>query len=172
MTISFHESSVGTYQQLLGAVTGLLDKGVTFAAENGIDPQDFVMARLHEDMMPLHFQVVSVCHHSLGALTGMREGRFSPPSFDLDKSYSQLQEMVVEAQQGVAAVSEADAAALADASMVFVLGEQELPFTNKSFLLSFSLPNFYFHVTTVYDILRMKGVPLNKRDFLGQFRTG
>ncbi|MFK7915822.1 MAG: DUF1993 family protein, partial [Pseudomonadales bacterium] len=118
------------------------------------------------------FQVVSACHHSLGALHGMKEGRFSPPSFDLDKSYSELQAMVTEANAGLAAFSESDADAIADQSMVFALGKQEMPFTNQNFLLSFSLPNFYFHAATVYDILRAQGVPLGKRDFLGQMRFG
>ncbi len=172
MSISFYEASVGTYQQILNSIAGVMDKGAAYAAENDIDPQEFVDAKLRDDMMPLHFQVVSVCHHSLGALEGMREGRFSPPSFDLDKSYIQLQELVAAAKEGVAAFSEADAEAIADKSMVFALGERELPFTNQNFLMSFSLPNFYFHATTTYDILRMKGVPLGKMDYLGQMRMG
>ena len=172
MTISFHAASVGAYQQILSAVTGVLDKGAAYAADHGIDPQELVMARLHDDMMPLHFQVVSVCHHSLGALRGMREGRFTPPSFELDKSYAELQALVVQAKNGVTAFSEADVEAIADKSMVFALGKRELPFTNQNFLLTFSLPNFYFHATTVYDMLRHKGVPLGKMDFIGQMRIG
>lgn len=172
MTISFHEASVGSYQQILGSLVGVMEKGAAYAAEQDLDPQTLVMAKVHEDMMPLHFQVVSACHHSLGALHGMRDGRFSPPSFELDKSYSELQAMVAEANAGLAAFSEADAEAIANKSMVFALGKQEMPFTNQNFLLSFSLPNFYFHTTTVYDILRAQGVPLGKRDFLGQMRMG
>jgi len=61
---------------------------------------------------------------------------------------------------------------MAEKSMVFKLGKNELPFTNQNFLLSFSLPNFYFHATTTYDILRMLGVPLGKMDFLGQIKVG
>ncbi len=172
MTISFHNASVSSYEQILAGVAAVLDKGAAHAAQNNIDPQDFVMAKLRDDMMPLHFQVVSVCHHSLGALTGMSDGRFSPPSFELDKSYAQLQAMVGDAQKGVANFSESDADNIADKSMVFVLGEQEMPFTNQNFLMSFSLPNFYFHAATVYDILRMQGVALGKRDYLGAMRMG
>jgi hypothetical protein len=123
-------------------------------------------------MMPFHFQIVSVCHHSWGALQGMRDGRFAPPSFDLDKSYQELQALVGEAQEGVASTSESQAADLADKSMVFAIGKREMPFTNQNFLLSFSLPNFYFHATTSYDILRMLGVPLGKMDFMGQLKVG
>ena len=56
--------------------------------------------------------------------------------------------------------------------MVGRLGKREMPFTNQNFLLSFSLPNFYFHATTTYDILRMLGVPLGKMDFLGKMKLG
>lgn len=172
MSISFYEASVSTYLQLLDGVSGALEKGAAHAADNKLDPQEFVMAKLHEDMMPLHFQVISVCHHSLGALHGMRDGRFTPPSFDLDKSYAQLQTLVAETRAGVAAFSESDAEAIADKSMVFAMGKQEMPFTNQNFLLSFSLPNFYFHATTTYDILRMRGVSLSKLDYLGAMRIG
>jgi len=56
--------------------------------------------------------------------------------------------------------------------VIFKLGANQMPFTTENFVLSFSLPNLYFHATTAYDILRMKGVPLGKRDFLGQMRMG
>jgi hypothetical protein len=172
MSISFYEASVSTYQQILDGVAVVLDKGAAFAAENKVDPQEFVLKKLCDDMMPLHFQVVSVCHHSLGALVGMREGRFTPPSFDLDKSYAELQRLVADTKAGVAAFSEADANDIADKSLVFSVGKQEMPFSNQNFLMSFSLPNFYFHSTTTYDILRMQGVPVGKLDFLGAMRVG
>ena len=61
--------------------------------------------------------------------------------------------------------------ALSGKAMLFKMGDFELPFTAEDFVQSFSLPNFYFHVTTAYDILRMKGAPLGKLDFLGKIRT-
>ena len=172
MSISFYDASVGTYSRVLDSVAAILDKGAAFASDTGLNPQDIVETRLREDMMPFHFQIVSVCHHSLGALKGMRDGRFSTPSFDLDKDYQGLQAMIGEAQAGVASFSEADVAEFAEKSMVFAVGERELPFTNENFLLSFSLPNFYFHATTTYDILRMLGMPLSKIDFLGRMKVG
>ena len=172
MPISFHDASVGTYLQVLDGVTGVLNKGASHAAEAGLDLNEIVMTRLREDMMPLHFQVVSVAHHSWGSMQGLQKGSFSPPSFDLDKDYGGLQALVAEARDGLAALDEVEVEALGEKSMVFKLGKNELPFTNKNFLLSFSLPNFYFHATTTYDILRMLGVPLGKRDFLGQMKMG
>ena len=61
---------------------------------------------------------------------------------------------------------------LAGKTIVFKLGANEMPFTTENFVLSFSLPNFYFHATTAYDILRMKGVKIGKMDFLGKMRIG
>ncbi len=164
MSISFHDASVGTYSQILTSLAGCMEKGAAFANETGLPLADIVSHRLHEEMMPFHFQVVSLCHHSWGALQGMRDGRFSPPSFALDKSYSELQELVSEALAGVNSISADEAEEIAAKSMVFALGERELPFTNENFLLSFSLPNFYFHATTTYDILRILGAPLGKMD--------
>ncbi len=172
MSISFYDASVGTYQQVLGSVAKILDKGAAFAAESETELEEIVGAKIRDDMMPFHFQIVSVCHHSWGALQGMRDGRFAPPSFELDKDYQGLQSLVGEAQEGVASISENEVADLADKSMVFAIGDREMPFTNQNFLLSFSLPNFYFHATTTYDILRMLGAPLGKMDFLGRMKVG
>jgi hypothetical protein len=172
VTISFHDASVGSYLQILDGVVAGLDKGASHAAEAGLDLQEVVMTRLHDDMMPLHFQIVSVAQHSWGAMQGMRKGSFSPPSFDLDKDYAGLQSLVTEARNELAGLDEAETEAVGEKSMIFNLGKNELPFTNQNFLLSFSLPNFYFHATTTYGILRMLGVPLGKRDFLGQLKLG
>ena len=172
MSFSFHEVSIDSYLQVLEGVAGVLDKGASHAVEAGIDLQQVVMTRLRDDMMPFHFQVVSVAHHSWGAIQGFREGCFSPPSFELDKAYADLQSLVAEARDRLAAVDRAEVEALAEKSIIFKLGKREIPFTNRNFLLSFSLPNFYFHATTTYDILRMLGVPLGKMDFIGPMRIG
>ena len=172
MSVSFYDASVGSYLQILGAVAGVLDQGASHAAEAGLDLQEVVMTRLREDMMPFHFQVVSVAHHSWGAMQGLKEGVFRPPSFELDKDYAGLQALISEAREGLAGLDESEVEALSGKSMVFKLGKNEMPFTNQNFLLSFSLPNFYFHATTTYEILRMLGVPLGKMQFLGQMKIG
>ena len=172
MPISFYDASVNSYLQLLEGVTGVLNKGASYAAEKGIDPQDFVMTRLQDERMPLDFQVVSVAHHSWGAVQGMQQGSFSPPSFELDMDYAGLQALVANAHARLAELDPAAIESLAGGSMVFKLGKRELPFTNPNFLLSFSLPNFYFHATTTYNILRMRGVPLGKIDYIGKMKMG
>jgi hypothetical protein len=172
VSISFYDASVGSYLQVLEAMSGVLDKGASHASETGLDLQEVVMTRLRDDMMPFHFQVVSVAHHSWGAMQGMQSGHFNPPSFALDLDYSGLQALITEAREGLGGLDKAEVEALADKSMVFKLGKNELPFTNQNFLLSFSLPNFYFHATTTYDILRVLGAPLGKMIFLGQMKIG
>ena len=172
MPISFYDASVGSYLQILEGVSGVLEQGATHAAEAALDLQEVVMTRLREDMMPFHFQVVSLAHHSWGAIQGLQKGEFRPPSFDLDKDYAGLQAIVAEARTGLSGLDAADIEALAEGSLVFKLGKNEMPFTARNFLLSFSLPNFYFHATTTYDILRTLGVPLGKRLFLGPMKIG
>ena len=172
MSISFYDASVGAYLQVLDSVANIMDKGAGFAAEGNIALEDIVTSRLRDDMMPFHFQIESVAHHSWGAIQGMQNGRFTPPNFAQDKDYAGLQGLISSAREGLRGLSEDDVNALADGNLIFALGERDLPFTNENFLLTFSLPNFYFHATTTYDILRMLGVGLGKMDFLGNMRIG
>jgi hypothetical protein len=172
MSISFYQASVASYLQVLEGVSGVLDKGASFAAESRLDPQEMVMTRFHEDMMPLHFQIVSVAHHSWGALQAMQQGSFSPPSFELDMDYARLQAVVQNARDELSRQNIAEVDALSDKSMVFKLGKNEIPFSNLNFLLSVSLPNFYFHATTTFSILRMLGAPVGKMDYMGPLKMG
>ncbi|MEM7250279.1 MAG: DUF1993 domain-containing protein [Pseudomonadota bacterium] len=167
MAISLHQGTVARFEQTLAAVDGFLEKGRTWCADNGVDLADVVSHRLRDDMLPFHFQVVSVWHHSLGAIKGVKAGSFSPPP-QLELDYAGLQGLVSEARAELGAMSAEDINGLAGRDMVFKLGKTEMPFVAEDFLLSFSLPNFFFHAATAYDILRIHGVPIGKRDFLGQ----
>ena len=126
--------------------------------------------KLHDDMLPLSFQVNSVWHHSLGAIEGIKAGLFQPPPKLRDVDYAKLKALVAEAISGLEGVGREEVEALAEKPMVFKLGDREIPFSTDSFILSFSLPNFYFHAATAYDLLRIEGVPLGKMDYLGQLR--
>ena len=77
---------------------------------------------------------------------------------------------MTEAREALSRSSPPTSNAVQGKDMTFQLRDMKMPFTAEGFLLSFSLPNFYFHATTAYDILRHKGVPLGKRDFLGRMR--
>ena len=93
---------------------------------------------------------------------------FVPPSSKSDLDYAGLQALVAEARSELSALTPEAVDALVGRDVVFKLGERALPFTAEGFLMSFSLPNFFFHATTAYDILRHKGAPLGKRDFMGR----
>ena len=162
--------SIKTYAQILGAVTKFLEKGKEHCNANGIDLDAVVEHRLYQDMLPFRFQIVSVAHHSLGAMEGVQAGVFGPPSMAPDLDYEALQAMAGDAQEKIQAYTPDVVNALEGSAVEFKIGGQSMPFIAEDFLMSFSLPNFYFHATTAYDILRMQGVPLGKRDFLGQMR--
>src|ERR1700733_7806695 len=160
MAVSLYDLSVANYLQTLGGVEGFLAKGLTHFQGSNADPNAILDERLYADMAPFKFQVWATAHHSLGALKGVKEGVFGPPSpIPATMDYAGLQKTVTEAREAVQGKD-----------MTFQLPTMKIPFTAENFLLSFSLPNFYFHATTAYDILRHKGVPIGKRDFLGRMR--
>lgn len=169
MSFSLYDATVRTYQQILGSTLGFMSKGKSHFEVSGNGLSDILDVRLIDDMLPFRFQVLSVAHHSLGALKGALKGEFGPPT-PTELDYDGLISLVEDSLSGVNDFSEDEVNGLAGKSMFFKMGGMEIPFTAESFLMSFSLPNFYFHASTTYDILRMKGVQIGKRDFLGQLR--
>jgi hypothetical protein len=172
MSTALYDLSVASYLQILTGVTGFLEKGASHCQESGLDADEIVTTSLHPDMLPFRFQLVSVAHHSIGAIEGIQAGVFGPPPAAPEYDYAGLQDLVKSAQARLQGLSADDINALEGKTLHFELGDTRIPFTAENFVLSFSLPNFYFHATTAYDILRMKGVSLGKRDFLGAMRVG
>ncbi len=170
MAISFYDVSVASYLQILGAVSGFLAKGREHCEKSGIDLDAVVETRLYNDMFPFRFQLVSVAHHSLGAIRGIEAGVFGPPGATPDLNYAALEKLVADARSDLQAYDRKTIDALEEKDVQFKLGDHGMPFVARDFVLSFSFPNFYFHATTAYDILRMKGVPIGKRDFMGMPR--
>lgn len=170
MAISLYDCSVASFLQVLGAVQGFMDKGLAHCREAGLDPEAIVDTRLHDDMLPFRFQIVSVAHHSKGALEGAQAGLFAPPGAVGDLDYAGLQGLVADARASLQSLSREEVNALEGKDLIFRIGSREMPFTVENFLLSFSTPNLHFHATTAYDILRQSGVPLGKRDYMGQMR--
>jgi hypothetical protein len=167
MAIPLYDVSVASFLQVLGGVAGFLDKGLAHCQANGFDLHQVVETRLHPDMLPFRFQIIAVAHHSLGAMQGASSGLFKPPSGKMDQDYAGLQKLVADAREGLKALSRESVDALQGKDVTFQMGDFKMPFTAEGFLMSFSLPNLHFHATTAYDILRMKGVPLGKRDYMG-----
>ena len=170
MAVSLYDLSVSSYLQTLGAVGGFIDKAHAHFRENNVALDEVVQTRLHPDMLPFRFQIQSVVHHSVGAIEGIAQGVFRPPQDLPLLSYEELQALIAGAREALQKVAPEAVNARAGADMVFEIRGTKVPFTTEGFLLSFSLPNFYFHATTAYDILRSKGVPVGKRDYLGRMR--
>jgi len=170
MSLSLYSAVVPTYLQILQSVSGLLDKAESFCAEKGLAPEQIIAARLADDMFPFAYQVKSAAVHSLGAIEGVRRGVFSPDLTEPPNSFAALKSRIAEARSGLEAVAPGEVDALVGRDMRFSFGERHIDFRAEEFLLTFSQPNFYFHATTVYDILRWKAVPIGKRDFLGRMR--
>jgi hypothetical protein len=170
MAFSLYDATVANYLQILGAVGGFLDKSLTHFCERGIDPTEIVEARLAPDMLPLRFQIVSVAHHSRGAMEAAKSGMFTPSLGKPDLDYAALQALVTEARNELSALTPEVVNALVGRDVTFKFRDHTLLFTAEGFLMSFSLPNFFFHATTAYDILRHSGAPLGKRDFMGRMK--
>ena len=168
--ISLYTATVPAFRQIVEATGGVLRKGEAFAAERGIDPATLVAARLFPDMLPLAYQVNSVATHSVGAIAGVRAETFSPHRGPFPDSFAALHALLADTAATLAAIDPAEVDGFMGRDMAFVMGDFRMDYAAEDFLLSFSLPNFYFHAATAYDILRAQGVPLGKRDYLGRSR--
>lgn len=171
MAISFYDISVPVYQQFLRALLGVLDRCEKHCSEKGIDPATMFGARLFDDMQPFAFQIMQSINHSAGALATLRGQQRARPS-GLE-TFAGAKQALEEALAELEAIKPADLDDLAAKPLDLKLPGLELKFTGLGYLLSFAMPQFFFHVTTAYDILRHKGVPVGKRNFLGrvQLRT-
>jgi hypothetical protein len=167
MAVSLYDLSVVSFRQTLGAVSNILGKGKDFLESQNIDPDGFLETRLYEDMLPFAFQLNSVVHHSLGAIQGIEAGVFSPPP-RMDLDYAGMHRHVDDARTALGAYAREEIEALEGKDVLFKTSNYEIPFKAEVFLMSFSLPNFYFHATTAYDLLRLNGMPLGKRYFMGR----
>lgn len=122
-------------------------------------------------MLPLSFQVSSIAHHSIGAIEAVQSGVFKATGGPaMPETYAGLIKIVADAEAALKALTPDAVNALAGKDVTFEFGPNKMPFTAEGFLLSFSLPNFYFHASTAYDVLRANGVPLGKRYFLGALK--
>ena len=172
MQLTFYDVSIPCYQQMLDSTASILEKGQQHAAANDMTLEEISNYRLHESMLPFSFQIISVWHHSLGAIKGMREGLFMPPPDKPGIDYAGLRGLIGEAQDAMAAETQDSMEALSGEHMLFRFGNNEVPFTTDNFLATFSKPNVYFHTTTAYAMLRQLGVPLGKLDYLGNIKVG
>lgn len=170
MTFSLYQAIIPSYLQIIGAVEGLIDKAEAHCTSSGAAPETLIEAQLADDMRPFAYQISSVAWHSIGAIEGIRKGVFSPDSVAPPTDFEGLRKKVAQANQALEALTEEEVNGFIGQPVNFEAGEFKIEFTADEFLLSFSQPNFYFHATTAYDILRWKGLQIGKMDFLGQIR--
>lgn len=172
MPLTLHAAFVPSCQQILTGLRGLIDKAEAHVKEHGLDNAELVEAKLADTMWDLPWHVRACWVHSAFVISLLPSGEFSPDFTELPKDWDAMRAMVDDALAQLDAVTEDDLEKISDDTIGFVLGgERLMEMTGANFLLSFSQPNFYFHATTFYDILRMKGVALGKRDFMGSPRV-
>jgi uncharacterized protein len=171
MAITLYDATVGHYIRQLHSLDHLLDMAAKYCEANNREVQQIVEAQIRSDMLPFRYQVEASIGHSVGALEGVKGGEFLPPKGTRDADHPALRAQVATALSKLKDWRPEEVEALAKKDVVFNLGGgRVLPFVGEDFLMSFSVPNFFFHVTTAYDIMRGIGVPLGKKDFLGRIK--
>jgi len=167
MAISMYQAAVPVFVKTLGNLSGILSKGASFAAAKNVDPSVLLAYRLAPDMLDLCRQVRLATDHARNAsarLAGVEapalennETTFDALTVRIDRSLAFLDTLTPAQIDG----SEAR-------DVVFKVGGNTRSFKGQAYLLHHAMPNFFFHVTTAYDILRHCGVDIGKRDFIGQ----
>ncbi|MCO4889413.1 DUF1993 domain-containing protein [Cupriavidus sp. WGtm5] len=166
MALSMYDVSIPPFVRALGHLDAILAKGAAHAQAQGMDPGDLIQARLIADMDPLPAQVQRASDAAKGCAA--RLAGIEVPSFaDTETTFAELQDRIGRTIVFLEQITPAQLEGSEQRVVELKLPQGPLRFDGKSYLLGFALPNFYFHVTTAYDILRHKGVQIGKRDYLG-----
>jgi uncharacterized protein len=166
MPLSMYQASVPTFLQMLNSLSAILDKAEAFAAERKIEPAVLLGWRLAPDMFPLTRQVQIATDHAKGCCARLA-GVEVPKYTDDETTFVALKARIAKTVDFVQGFKPSDIDGSDERDLTITAGSRELRFKGQQYLVSFALPNFYFHVTTAYAILRHCGVPIGKRDFLG-----
>jgi hypothetical protein len=167
MPVSMHTVAIPSFLTTLGALSKIIDKAAAHCQAKKIDPTALLTMRLAPDMFPFTKQVQLTCDfakNTIGRLTG------EPPKFpDEEKSFDDLKARIAKTVEYVKGFSAEAIDATTDKEVTFPIGPQQtMTLKGAQYLVGFALPNFYFHATTAYDILRHAGLEIGKRDFLGR----
>jgi uncharacterized protein len=169
MTLSMHAASVPVFQQMLGSLDGLLAKAQAHAAERKIEPTVLLQARLFPDMFPLLRQVQIACDFAKG-VSARLAGAEVPELADDEQDFDQLRARIARTLEIIGAL---DPGAFdgSDAREILLRPgtPKERRLGGQAYLLSYGLPQFFFHVGTVYSLLRHNGVEVGKRDYMGAY---
>ena len=169
MSISMYQTSVATFISMLGNLAAILEKGVAFGETRKIDPTTLPATRLFPDMLPLARQIQIATDNAKGCAA--RLAGQQPPAFeDNEKTMADLIARLNKTIDYLKSFSAAQIDGSEDRDISLKVGGYEMKFKGQPYLLTFALPNFYFHVTTAYNILRHCGVDVGKQDFLGKIQ--
>lgn len=168
MTVNAYQATVPAFVQILTALSAILTKAQAHAEAKKIDPAVFVNARIAPDMFPLARQVQIATDHAKGA--SARLAGVDVPSYaDTETTFAELQARIAKTLDFIKGLKPAQFDGGLDRKVTLKIAGQEMSWNGGVYLHQFALPNFYFHVTAAYAILRHNGVEVGKRDFLGSF---
>jgi len=166
MTLSMYQASAPRFVHLLKNLSAILDKAKAHAEAKKIDELVLTSSRLYPDMYPLARQVQIACDSAKGAVARLA-GVDVPKHEDTEKTFDELKARIEKTLAFIATVKAAQVDGSEEKEVVLKIGGKDLPFKGMAYLLGFAWPNFFFHLTTAYNILRHNGVELGKRDFVG-----
>jgi hypothetical protein len=166
MAISMYDASVPRFAAMLKNLSAILDKAEAHAAARRIDPLNFTQARLFPDMLPFTRQVQIACDTAKGAAARLA-GIDNPKHEDTEKTFVELKARIAKALAFVEGVRREQIDGSEAREVVLQQRAGEVRYPGQQYLLGHAWPNFYFHVTTAYALLRLGGVELGKKDFLG-----
>ena len=170
MPFSLYHATVGAYLQILPSIAGLVTKAEAHCKASGLAAEALTGASLAPDMWPFAKQVIECGHHSARAIEGVRAGVFGPELEPAPLDFASLHRQIADAIAMLEGVEQAEIDGMIGRDMRFEFGTRRMDFTAEDFLLTFSLPNFYFHSSAAYGLLRNQGLAIGKMDYLGKLR--
>ncbi len=168
MSLTMYQASIPVFVRMLGNLSAILDKAAAHAEAKNIDPGIFINARLAPDMFPLSRQVQIATDMVKGCaarLAGIEVPRYD----DNEITFAELQARIAKTKAFLQSVSAAQIDGSEERDVTVKFGSRELNFLGQAYLLDFVLPNFHFHLTTAYAILRHNGVEIGKKDYTGDY---
>jgi hypothetical protein len=166
MSLSMYQASVPVFLRMLTNLQAILDKAAKHAEAKKIDPSVFVNARLAPDMFALARQV-QVATDSAKGCAARLAGVEVPSYADTEASFPELQARIAKTLDFLKSLKPQQIDGSEERTVTLKLRGKDVSFKGQPYLLNFAMPNFYFHVTTAYDILRHNGVEVGKMDYLG-----
>ena len=166
MTISMYQASVPRFVNVLGNLSNILDKAQAHVDAKKLNPATLTTYRLFPDMLPMTSQVQIACDTAKGAVARLA-GMEIPVYEDNEQTLADLKARIAKTIAFIQTVTQERIDGTEDKEIVIKRGDREIRYKGMQFLLGQALPNFYFHVTTAYNILRHNGIELGKRDYLG-----